>query len=497
MCCAKFWKHFGSFRFRPIGHGFPTIIVACLLLVLLLRHFFVSAVFWDPYFRPALQPAGAQIAHALSGAERRKSLSADSPETAQRYAAILSGARPLAVAVVMLSCTTDACVAERDHIRAHLFEPFHRAAAATENGDAKDGFLYCPAADSVLAPLRNHDGLLPWQWLQRHVRLHHFFAVGADGLKGREAAAASLAAERALYNDVVAVPGGDGYHDIFLRVAAVFGALGVNAACSEEELRAMRKHVPFKATAAEALGADNKLALLPFDSDFVADFVLKVDTDSFLRLPQYAAALYDLIHAASAAANSSDPDHNMQNGVAVPAPAPELFWGHFFSHSVDHQLLREGFPPGGTGYTLSRGLVAAISRRVRPFHLPTCGITRVRVLPPHDLRDFLPGEQEDIVTSTLVHTHAHAKVSDERFHDQLSRGHPMARPVTPASLVVHKAYRDTWLALARYFSDGNEDVVSSKPFLRSRGGVSVPWPVPARSNGGCAAHELPPNLQYV
>lgn len=472
----------------------------CLLPVAALSTFLLIALLlhpraWDPYRQPALPPLGEQLARALTGAARRKSLSTDSLAAAQRYADILSGARPLAVAVVMLSCTTDACAEERGRIRAGVFEPFHRAATAPQGGGAEDGFLYCPASRSVLAPLRNPGGLLAWNWLRRHVKLHHLFAVGADGLVGRAAAAANLAAERMRHSDIVAVPGGDGYYDIFSRMAAIVGALGANAACSAAELRAMREQ-------ASVASVDiDDLATLPLEPNFVPDFVLKVDTDSFLRLPQFAAALYDLVHSASAAANASNPtsDPASTGGQenAAPAPAPELFWGHFHPHSVEHELLSEGFTPGGTGYTLSRGLVAAVARRVRPPHAPTCSTSRVRAVLPHDLREFLPGFSEDIGMTTLVQTHAHAKVTDARFHDQLSRGHPMARPVTPASLVVHKAYRDTWLALARYFSDADEAGGPPATTLRSRSGAPAPWPKPARLNGGCAAPDLSPELQYV
>ena len=469
---------------RSWKRNLPVAVAFILFATLILRQ-----RAWNPRLQPALPPAGDQLARALAGAARRKSLSADSPAAAQRYADILSGARPLVVAVVMLSCATDACAEERGRIRAGLFEPFYRAAAAPADGGAEGGFLYCPAAGSTLEPLRGPSGLLPWNWLRQRVQLRHLFAVGAGGLVGRAAAAASLAAERARHGDVVAVPGGDGYLDIFPRMAAIVGALGANAACSPAELQAIRRQAP--AAAAD----DDDLAALPLDPDFVPDFVLKVDTDSFLRLPQFAAALYDLVHIASAAANASDPAP-VGRERAAPAPAPELFWGHFHAHSVEHELLSEGWPPGGTGYTLSRGLVAAIARRVRPPYAPTCSTARVRVALPHDLRDFLPGE--DTGMTVLVHTHAHAKVSDARFHDQLARGHPMARPVTPMSIVVHKAYRDTWLALSRYFSDADEEggLTASTHTLRTRNGALVPWPKPARLNGGCTAPELSPELQY-
>jgi len=79
---------------------------------------------------------------------------------------------------------------------------------------------------------------------------------------------------------------------------------------------------------------------------------------------------------------------------------------------------------------------------------------------------------EDVGTGILLLSHAHAKVTDPRFQDVPSRGAPNGRPITPASLVVHKAASPlAWAALAAYFEDGGGGDGAA---ARARGGCSAP-----------------------
>lgn len=379
----------------------------------------------------------SQLAKQFQGPAVRKTVVLpDAITTGQRYLEVLSGRRQLSIAIVVLSCTTDACAQDRARMRDTLFTPFYVKMATA--GDESLGITYCPNPGAQQSAFTGSDGRIPWKTLRRRVMIRHIFAVGYDGVASSSSTASRLLNEREEFNDVVAAPGSDGADSIVQRVPQVIGAVG------EHTRQATSYSQKKNCSRAE------DLQTLPFDYSFDADFVLKLDTDSFARLPHIAVALFELLGETIAVANASAIYRN------IPVFAPELYFGRFLTDSSDSPLFAMG-----AGYAVSRGLAISIAHRIRRYDDQSSS-GPVQITDPYNLAVWLDGAVEDLALAELLRTYPHAKVSDRRIHQVESWGGGTSHQPSCKSLIVHSAKtKEQWTALAAYFTEGEKGAFTS------------------------------------
>lgn len=168
-----------------------------------------------------------------------------------RTARISAGARPVRVAVIVLSCLLPECAELRSQLRATLYNQSEIWRSQPS------GVMYCSGgADSG-----GSERVSRREW-EHAVDLRYFFVVGHK----EGAAYASLMHEQREFGDVVLLPSGDTYHDLHEKIL-------------------------------------HALLWLHCVSGFDYDVMLKTDSDSFVRLPHVAWALRRLLPASVDAAS--------------------------------------------------------------------------------------------------------------------------------------------------------------------------------------------------
>jgi hypothetical protein len=244
------------------------------------------------------------------------------------------------------------------------------------------------------------------------------FIVGAHGMTQSELEV--VQEEQALYGDILLLPSGDAYRDLYEKV--------------------LHGLVAFSET-------------VPAPNGRIGGFsaVMKTDTDSYVRLPQLLWGLQRLLPTAV------DPSDSGRY--------TDVVWGRSMRACM-LGVLRHDFA-GGMGYVLTAGLVHSIVAQMRSA--PALQLRSTGGLTVRDL-----GSAEDLGVSLLVLTRPHVQVNElGRFHDFTGVG----GPTTASSLVVHGLKTDAaWRALQAMVSERALGAVGScSAPLRTRPPLAAAW----------------------
>ena len=285
--------------------------------------------------------------------------------------ALVSGEERLSLGVLVLSCGRSSCAGPRAKARA-LYNVSAWAARAP------DGFSYCDDLGAQLSTVSWAD-----LWAVAHPPVARFI-VGAHDMTPLELAALQL--EQAQFEDIMLLPSGDTYNDLFEKVLHGFVAFS-------------------ETVTAPASGQVGR---------FTA--IMKTDADSFVRLPQLLWGLQRLLPTAV---------DTLDGGRYT-----DVAWGHFLL-AFDRPPLRHDFAGGG-GYVLTAGLLHSIVAQMRSA--PALHRRSTGGLSTHGL-----GSAEDLGVSLLVLSRPHMQVNPPaRFHDIPGGVNKfLEQPLTPSSLVIH------------------------------------------------------------